>query len=56
MKMTPIKSIKKYCKESCCAGDLKSWKECSVENCPLFRYRLGKRPKPLEKRDTTKKQ
>ena len=44
-KLTPIKAIKKYCKESCCAHDLKSWKNCPSENCPLFVYRLGKRPK-----------
>ena len=46
-KLTPIKAIKKYCKEGCCASDFMSWKNCSLENCPLFVYRLGKRPKPL---------
>ena len=44
MKLTPIKAIKLYCKESCCAGDMKSWKECSVKSCPLYPYRLGHRP------------
>ena len=44
MKLTPIKAIKLYCKESCCAGDMKSWKECSSKSCPLYPYRLGKRP------------
>jgi hypothetical protein len=43
--LTPVRAIKIYCKESCCAGDLKSWKECSRKVCPLFAYRLGKRPK-----------
>lgn len=43
-RLTPIQSIKKYCKESCCAGDLKSWKNCSVV-CVLKPYSLGKRPK-----------
>lgn len=49
-KLTPIQSIKAYCKEQCCAGDLISWKECTkdgikAERCQLFSYRLGKRPK-----------
>lgn len=43
---TPIQSIKAYCRFDCCAGDLKSWKGCSRTVCPLYSYRLGKRPKP----------
>lgn len=43
-KLTPVKAIKKYCRYSCCANDLTSWKKCTVKNCPLYNYRLGKRP------------
>jgi copper oxidase (laccase) domain-containing protein len=42
--LTPLQAIKKKCKEDCCAGDLKSWKQCTVTNCYLYSYRLGKRP------------
>lgn len=34
------KVIKDKCLE-CCAGDRKSWKECNIELCPLWNYRLG---------------
>lgn len=40
-RLTRGQAIKKYCKESCCAGDLKSWRECSVTYCFLWRFRLG---------------
>ena len=41
-RLTPVKAIKNYCKEMCCAGDQESWKNCTLTNCFLFRYRLGK--------------
>jgi hypothetical protein len=43
-KLTPIQSIKGYCKRECSANDLISWKECPSEKCPLFPYHLGRRP------------
>jgi len=56
-KLTPIKAIKLYCKSMCCVGDLKSWKECSFINCPLFLYRLGKRPtKTIKQQSNEEKQ
>jgi len=42
-KLTPLKAVKQYCKESCCAGDVKSWKDCLSPECPLFIYRFGKK-------------
>lgn len=54
-RLTPISSIKKYCKEQCSANDLISWKECSCIKCPLFAYRLGKRPKTLPFQEYAKK-
>jgi|TARA_R100000501_G_C2626010_1_gene119571 hypothetical protein len=47
-KLTATQSIKFYCKEVCCLGDQKSWKFCSATRCPLYPYRLGKRPKKHE--------
>lgn len=41
--LTPVRSIKLYCKEMCCAGDLESWKNCTFDACFLFKYRMGKR-------------
>ncbi len=45
MKLTPIRAIKQYCKVDCCNSDLASWKFCVRKECPLYAYRLGKRPK-----------
>jgi hypothetical protein len=49
-KLTPVRAIKQYCKEQCCAGDLKSWKNCSFTKCMLYNYRLGKRGTGTNKR------
>lgn len=46
---SPLKSIKEYCKNVCCAGIRNCWQDCNMKNCPLHAYRLGRRPKPLEK-------
>lgn len=42
--LTPIKAIRAKCLD-CCAGQVKEVRECSVRACPLFQYRMGKRPK-----------
>lgn len=49
-KLTPLKSIKAYCKEQCCAGDTESWKNCTFTACLLFRYRLGLGSKAMKKK------
>lgn len=41
--LTPIKAIRAYCIE-CSGGMTKEVKLCTVENCPLYPYRMGKRP------------
>jgi len=40
--LSPVKSIKKFCYE--CAGSAKERKLCSVKDCPLYPFRLGKNP------------
>lgn len=40
--LSPLRSIKLYCKEQCCCGDTKSWKDCTFTACLLYKYRLGK--------------
>lgn len=35
-------AIKEKCRDSCCVGDILSWKECtSKDTCPLWKYRGG---------------
>ncbi|MGN8914297.1 hypothetical protein [Anaerofustis butyriciformans] len=29
----------------CCCGQAKEIKLCNLKNCPLYPYRMGKRPK-----------
>jgi len=53
-RLTRSQSIKRYCKESCCAGDLTSWKECAVSSCMLWNFRLGR--ETLAKPNSFKKQ
>ena len=42
--LTPLKSIRAKCME-CCCGQAKEVKLCNLSECPLFPYRMGKRPK-----------
>ncbi len=41
-RITRAKAIKEYCKNTCCAGDMKSWQECASTGCSLHRFRKGK--------------
>lgn len=43
--LTPIKAIRAKCL-SCCCDSVKEVRECTVKDCPLYPYRMGKRPKP----------
>ena len=40
---TPIKAIRKKCID-CCNGQYKEIKNCTVINCALYPYRMGRRP------------
>ena len=42
--LTPLKAIRAKCME-CCCGQAKEIKLCNLSDCPLFPYRMGKRPK-----------
>jgi hypothetical protein len=55
-KLTPIKAIKQYCRFECSANDIISWRECSCVKCPLFPYRLGRRPTTKPFSEYTQKQ
>lgn len=41
-RLTRSQAIKKYCKESCCAGSIPDWKECTATHCFLWNFRLGR--------------
>ena len=47
--LTPIKSIREKCKQ-CCICNYKEIKECNIIDCPIWPYRMGKRPTPEEKK------
>jgi len=40
---TPIKAIRKKCLD-CCCDQVKEVRLCPVINCPLYPYRMGRRP------------
>ena len=42
--MTPVKAIRKYCVDHCCAGSTLEVRECKATDCPLYPYRMGKNP------------
>lgn len=42
--LTPIKAIRAKCVD-CSAGSLAEVRECVIKNCPLYPYRMGRRPK-----------
>ena len=42
-KLTPVKAIRAKCID-CSCGDKKEVRLCPIEWCPLWPYRMGKRP------------
>ena len=43
-KLTPIKAIRAKCID-CSGRDLREIRECAITKCPIWPYRMGKRPK-----------
>ena len=41
---TPIKAIRAKCID-CCAGQMYEVSKCTIKKCPLWEYRMGRRPK-----------
>ena len=44
---TPLKAIRAKCID-CCCGQIVEIRECTVKWCPLWAYRMGRRPKDTE--------
>lgn len=42
-KTNPVKAIREKCLD-CCCGSIVEIKECTVESCPIYPFRLGKNP------------
>jgi hypothetical protein len=60
---TAIKSIREFCVQTCCAGDMDYVKECpdGVEHqgkapCPLYPYRMGSNPNISEETKERRRQ
>lgn len=49
-RLTAIKAIRRYCVDTCCAGDEEYVRECPGNSqnisvfCPLWKFRMGKNP------------
>lgn len=43
-KLTPMRAIRAKCLD-CCCGQAVEVRLCAAENCPLWEYRMGHRPK-----------
>lgn len=50
---TPIKAIRAKCID-CCLGQLQEIRECTIKKCPLYPYRMGRRPNDKELADYEK--
>lgn len=49
--LTPMRAIRKKCLD-CCAFQPKEVTLCTAEKCPLYPYRMGKRPNPSNNEKT----
>jgi len=43
MHLSPVKAIKKHCLD-CSGGSKKEMRECIIQDCPLYPFRIGKNP------------
>lgn len=42
-RLTPIKAIRKHCMD-CSCNERAEVRNCVIPNCPLYPFRMGKRP------------
>lgn len=49
-KLTPIKAIRLKCLD-CCGGSRVEVRECELEDCSLWEYRMGRRPIPKKEEE-----
>ncbi len=41
--LTPLKAIRAKCLD-CCCGNTREVRECPITSCPIWPFRMGKRP------------
>jgi hypothetical protein len=41
--LTPLKAVRAKCLD-CCCGQRKEVRQCQILDCPLWHYRMGRRP------------
>jgi hypothetical protein len=41
----PLKAIREKCKD-CCCGNLAEVRRCTIQDCSLWPWRFGRRPRP----------
>jgi hypothetical protein len=46
--LTPIKAIRAKCLD-CSGGSYKEVEDCLIPDCPIYLYRLGRRPNEQER-------
>lgn len=51
--LRPLKAIRAKCLD-CCCGQIREVRDCPCRTCTLYPYRMGKRPKTLERREAKK--
>jgi len=47
-RLTPMKAIRQKCIDCCCFNKAEV-RRCEMDDCPLWIYRMGKRPETVEK-------
>lgn len=53
--LTPIKAIRAKCLD-CSNNQYSEVRNCGVGSCPLYPYRMGKRPKPIEQKEEARQE
>lgn len=51
--LTPLKAIRAKCLD-CSCGQRQEVRCCPIKSCPLYEYRMGKRPATVEKHEQKK--
>ena len=51
--LTPIKAIRAKCLD-CSGGSYKEVEDCLIPDCPIYLYRLGRRPNEQERQYISK--
>lgn len=45
--LRPLRAIRSKCRD-CCGGQVVEVRRCQIIDCPLWPYRMGRRPRPAD--------